>query len=356
VAEAVADRVRGLQTFALERLPSMRLDDGAFCFEVEAPGLAPSGRSLRYTLMCLLGLQRARRAGLDVPVAPAELLRLAVDEIGSPEMTLGDLGLLLWADARDGWRWHDKVAFTIHGRIGAGFPDVEGLELAWVVTGAAESGADLLLDDSLERLLRRVDPASGLIRHHDAGWRARFPNFATQIYGVLALTIAASRGRDHVLSAARRTADRLIELQRPDGGWPWIYDTRSGRVVEPYELYSVHQDGMAPMALLELSEVSGEPRYREAALRGVEWIFGRNDLGRTLLDRDAGILYRSIRRRRGFDRGLLYLNTAGAMAGGAPFAAKRWGIEVNPTDRPYHLGWVLEAWSGREPADRTQVG
>ena len=53
---------------------------------------------------------------------------------------------------------------------------------------------------------------------------------------------------------------------------------------------------MAPMALLELSEVTGEPRYRDAAIRGLDWIFGQNDLGREMLDRDAGILYRSIRR------------------------------------------------------------
>jgi len=24
--------------------------------------------------------------------------------------------------------------------------------------------------------------------------------------------------------------------------------------------------------------------------------------------------------------------------------------EINPTDRPYHFGWVLEAWCGREDA------
>ena len=350
MSEPVAERVRELASFALERLPSMRLADGAFCHEVQAPDLAPRGRSLRYTLMCLLGLQRAQAAGLDVPVAPGGLLRLVVDEIGSPEMTVGDLGLLLWADSRAEAQWRDKIAFTIHGRVGSGFPDLEGLELAWVVIGAAEARADLLLDDALARLLARIDPASGLFRHRDAGWRARFPNFATQIYGVLALAVTARSGREHALAPARRAADRLLDLQSPDGGWPWLFDTRSGRVVEPYEVYSVHQDAMAPMALQELTEVSGEARYRDAALGGVEWIFGQNELGREMLDREAGILYRSIRRRRGFDRALLYANTAGALAGRAPFADKRWAIEVNPTDRPYHLGWVLEAWAGRAPA------
>jgi len=37
------------------------------------------------------------------------------------------------------------------------------------------------------------------------------------------------------------------------------------------------------------------------------------------------------------------------MLGRAPFAGSEIAIEVNPTDRPYHLGWVLEAWAGREP-------
>ena len=34
---------------------------------------------------------------------------------------------------------------------------------------------------------------------------------------------------------------------------------------------------------------------------------------------------------------------------GLPVGAKRdWFLEINPTDRPYHLGWILEAWCGRE--------
>lgn len=345
-----AKRRRIFLEFALAKLPAMRLSDGAFCHEVTAPGLEPTGRSLRYTLMCALGLQRARQAGMKVPADPGELVALAVDELDTGGLTIGDLGLLLWADARGGSKFHDKIAFRLHGRVGREFPDLEGLELSWVVIGAAQSGADVLLDDALDRQLARVDPASGLFRHRDAGRRARFPNFATQIYGVLALATAARHGRPQALEPARRAADRLLDLQRSDGGWPWILDTRKGRVVEPYEVYSVHQDAMAPMALHELTAVSGDERYAAAADEGVHWVFGRNDLGRPMIDHEAGIVFRSIRRRRGLDRALLYANTAGAMLGRAPFANVRGPLEVNPTDRPYHLGWVLEAWAGRSPS------
>ncbi len=346
-----AVRARELISFALEALPSMRREDGAFCHEVAAPGLEPSGRSLRYTLICLLGLQRAEAAGFDVPVAPRELRDLAMDEIDSPEMTAGDLALLLWADSRAEMSAMDAIAFRLHRKLGADLPDLEGLELSWVVIGTAEAGAYELCDRALERQLERAGAPGRLFLHHDSGRRARFPNFATQIYGVLALALAArnAHGADRSLATARRVAGRLLELQRPDGGWPWIFDARRGTVVEPYEIYSVHQDAMAPMALLELSEVTGDSKYRDAAIRGLDWIWGQNDLRREMLDREAGILYRSIRRKPGFDRALLYANTATSTVARPLLARARGPLEVNPTDRPYHLGWILEAWAGRQP-------
>ena len=345
------ERVRELERFALKTLPSMRLSDGAFCHEVKAPGLEPTGRSLRYTLICLLGLQRAQAAGLDVPVDPGELRDLAMDEIDSPELTAGDLALLLWADARAGLSGMDAIAYRLHKKLGAELPDLEGLELSWVVIGAAESGAYELCDRALDRQLERASTPGRLFKHRDAGRRARFPNFATQIYGVLALAAAVRNGHggDRAVAVARRVAGRLLELQRPDGGWPWIFDARRGTVVEPFELYSVHQDAMAPMAFCELTEVTGDGKYREAAMRGLDWVFGHNDLGRDMLDREEGVLYRSIRRKPGFDRALLYANTATSSLGRAALSGLRGPLEVNPTDRPYHLGWILEAWAGREP-------
>jgi hypothetical protein len=344
------ERRNELLTFALERLPAMRLADGAFCHEIVAPGLEPRGGSLRYTLIVLLGLLRAVEAGLDVPIDPQELKHLLIREIDSPELTPGDLGLLLSVDARSGAELGDRVPRMLERRLGGmgGLGGLEGLEVSWILIGAAAFGADALLEQALTRQLARAQDGSGLFRHLDAGRRSRFPNFATEIYGVLALaSVGRSGGHPHALAAARRAADRLLGLQREDGGWPWIYDTRSGRVVEPYEIYTVHQDAMAPMALFELSDATGDPRYREAAVRGLDWVFGRNDLGRSMLDSDVGIIYRSIRRTRPLDRLLLYANTGSSLAGRPLFAGHRGRLELNPTDRPYHLGWLLEAWAGR---------
>jgi hypothetical protein len=332
-----------LVAFALERLPSMRLGDGAFCHEVGAERAA-SGRSLRYTLIVLLGLLRAREAGVETAVEPQDLKDLLL-----PQLTAGDLGLMLWADARSGAEATERIRARLDEiSPRAGDASMEGLEVSWLVLGHAHSGDELGLGGALSRQLARADTPSGLFAHAEGGWRARFPNFATQIYGVLALAeVARLRDDERALEAARRAADRLLALQRPDGGWPWIYDIRVGRVVEPFEIYAVHQDAMAPMALLSLAEVSGEGSYRQAALRGLEWIWGQNDLDTPMLDRERGILCRSIRRRRPWDRVLLYANTATAALGRPLGAAVRGPLELNLTDRPYHLGWVLEAWAGR---------
>jgi hypothetical protein len=339
---------------ALAALPGMLLPSDLFCYEVLEGEPAPRGESLRYTLIVLLGLLRARQAGLPVPVEP-DRLRHAIDAaLGRPDVTPGDLGLRLWVESRADTGAADRLVAALdeslqsHGGLAAR----EGLELAWIVTGLAlaangDARGRQLLAQALEQLIGANQTSTGLFRHFGSpGRRRRFPNFATEIYSVLALALVARRELDdRALGAARRAADRLLQLQLADGGWPWLYDAERGEVVERYEVYSVHQHGMAPMTLLELSDVSGDERYAAAARRGVPWLFGANELGQDMAPLDRGMTYRSIRRRRPLDRLWLYANTALA----ATVDRQRRGggriLEVNRSCRPYELGWLVEAWA-----------
>jgi hypothetical protein len=351
--------VTDLIDFALRALPPMRLSDGALCFERRVGVDAPRGRSLRYTLMVELGLLRARGRGYRLPFEPDELEAVVWREIDAPELEPGDLGLMLWADARrEGGRDAELVerldaALTASGGLSARV----GMELAWIVTGLAHQAAardsetgERLLAQALDQLLVTNRAPSHLFRHFGApGRRRRFPNFATQIYSVLALAVVARHGIDErALPAARATADRLVALQRHDGGWPWLFDAERGTVVEPYEVYSVHQDAMAPMALLELGEVARDDRYVEAVERGLRWIHGANELGADMIDSEHQLVLRSIRRRRGLDRFWLAAKSAASLAGLPTRPSTGRLTELNPSDRPYHFGWVLEAWCGRE--------
>jgi hypothetical protein len=349
--------------FAMRALRLMRLPDGAFCFERRVGESDPRGRSLRYTLMVELGLLRAQASGYTLPFVVDELESVVWREIERTQLKPGDLGLMLWADARRAGGRAVELTERLEASLKAadGLPALLGMELGWIVIGLAHQvatdggdGAQRLLARALDQLVVENRAPSHLFRHFGAqGWRRRFPNFATQIYSVLALSVVARHGLDdRALPAARATADRLLELQLPDGGWPWLFDAERGTVVERYEVYSVHQDAMAPMALLELSEACGNERYVRAVQRGLSWIHGRNELRADMVDRRHQLVLRSIRRRRGLDRFWLAARTGASLVGlPTPSGAGRL-TELNPTDRPYHFGWVLEAWCGREDALR----
>jgi hypothetical protein len=356
--------VRELVAFALESMRRMQLDSGLFCHELVAGDPAPRGESLRYTLMSLLGLLEAERIGYPHRY-DLDRIRTALNaRLDDPVLTPGDYGLHLWVDAVCDRGRGEELLRRLRAALAArgGLAGREGMEAAWIVQGlahqvaaGANGAASGLLDASLDHLLARQDSRSDLFRHSgDRTFRSRFPNFATQIYAVLALATVAKlgvAGAGRAAAAARRASERLQALQLPDGGWPWLYDAESGRVVERYEVYTVHQDAMAPMGLLQLAEATGERSHADAAVRGLGWIYGRNELGVSMLDPGERILYRSIRRRRPWDRLLLYANTATSTVTGAGRVVTSGGpLEPNRTDRPYHLGWVLAAWCGREDA------
>jgi hypothetical protein len=354
-------RVRSLEHFALAKLPTMQLADGVFCHEVSAENhCRPEGRSLRYTIIVLIGLLRAEEHGIEHPFHAGALRTRILNELGADELTPGDYGLALWAESRADGSAADEIVARLELSIAkrSALGALITPDLAWVLIGLVESEArresgagERILTEVRRELLEDRRSESGLLLHVSRGPRRRFPNFASQIYGVLALSLLArSRGDEQAREAARAIGNRLLELQLPDGGWPWIFDAHRGTIVEPYEIYSVHQDSMAPMAMHSLSAATEDPRYRAAAVYGLDWVWGHNELGTQMLDPNVGMLYRSIRRRKGTDRAALYGRTAASyVRAQKPKEAPR-GLEINRTDRPYHLGWILEAWAGKEDA------
>jgi hypothetical protein len=350
-------RVRELQRFAIARLPSMQLADGVFCHEVALEdNCRPEGRSLRYTLMVLLGLLRAEDAGLDHPFHTGGLRSRILSELDSEQLTPGDFGLALWAESRMDGSAADELAAALVRRLGDGLPTLPTMEVAWILMGLVESGlrsesppARQLLSEIREELLEVRNHGTGLLTHVGRGPRRRFPHFADQIYSALAVSqLARCEDDGAALELCRQMGDRLVELQMHDGAWPWIYDPLRGTVVEPYELYSIHQDCMAMMGLHNVSQATGDDRFRLAAVAGLDWDYGRNALGVQMFDRSVGLIYRSIRRKQRFHRLQQARNAAGTYLRTGSKAPGPEGLEVNRTMRPYHLGWLLEAWAGRE--------
>lgn len=353
-------QIRKLTRFALQGLKYMQLDSGLFCVEKLKDEPLPRGCSLRYSIMTLLGLRKAALNHYEIGFNLQRIEQAIFSRIDSPELRTGDLGLLLWYDSL----YHGESVDDLMNRItrlisqNGGPGALEGQEIAWLTIGLSHASLyhdsepiNQLFGAAVKQLLHHNRAPSGLFYHHGKSHlRRRFPNFATQIYGLLALTLVAMHHNDpRALAAAKATADSLLALQLPHGGWPWIFDAEKGQVVEPYEIYSVHQDAMAPMALLSLYEMTHEVKYLNAAFRGLQWIYGHNELNYQMISPSDHMIYRSIRRQRKYARLALHANVARAMMGKHyNFVNHPNHLEINLTCRPYHLGWILEAWCGRE--------
>ena len=230
------------------------------------------------------------------------------------------------------------------------------VELAWTLIALTRNedldGATAFRDVSARRLLSAWDASSRLFRHtagKGSTLRGHVGCFADIVYPVQALSEYSRATSDGAaLAAAEQCAQNACALQGPAGQWWWHYDTRTGAVIEGYPVYSVHQDAMAPMALFALAEAGGTD-HSEAVRRGLDWLVRSPELGgRSLIDDQAGLVWRKVARHepRKLTRRLQAAASAVHPALRVPGVNSVFPpVAVDWESRPYHLGWILYAWS-----------
>jgi hypothetical protein len=275
---------------------------------------------------------------------------------------IGDFALLLWAAAESGRDDCNKFAKMLVQHWPDGQQTCNAVELGWIVQSLVRLGEVAGLNSEVsealkaarKKLLGLYNPSSRLFaRHNRPGLcgllSRRIACFADQVYPILALANYGRRFHDSQSSdTAVAVAETICRLQGPMGQWWWHYDVQTGKVAEEYPVFSVHQHGMAPMALLAIDETAStdHTKYIEA---GLMWLTGQNELSLTMIQPQQGVVWRDIYRREigkmfRFVRGglsLAGLNRAHRLMGG------RWlGHVVNTECRPYELGWLLYAWAG----------
>jgi hypothetical protein len=197
-------------------------------------------------------------------------------------------------------------------------------------------------------LLKKNQGEYGFFGHQIAGGpgsalRRRIGSFADQVYPIYALSrFAQAYGAQEALSTAQNCADAICLEQGSHGQWWWHYDSSRGKVLQRYPVYSVHQDGMGPMALFALSEAAGLD-YSDPIYKGLAWIAGHNELTANLCDTSAGLIWRSIYRKGRGMYGREFFRYLGVFNHSGP--VRDLGILFEC--RPYHLGWLLYAFAGR---------
>lgn len=196
---------------------------------------------------------------------------------------------------------------------------------------------------------------TGLFCDTSTGYRRRFASFATQTYLAIACySYGEFAGDLEAIHLANACVRRLIELQGPQGEWPWFFDAERGEVVDFYEVYSVHQYGMAP-ALLEFAERHNVEGASEALIKGFNWVFGDNQLHRSMLVPSLQMSYRSqIRKSEMHSKSRRIIRSlANAYLGRKTQLVAPDKLALRMECRSYELGWIL--WSFGERSDLPQL-
>ncbi len=349
--------VEQLRAIALRALVRMYLPDERrfiWCLRKKDGRIAPEGNSRRYTAITLLGL-----IGEDPKVVQETLQGATVHDVCAGLLSdvgtvtnLGDVALTLWVanliDHPDRRAAADKLALLEPLN-----PAHYVVELAWCVSALSLSTDERLfgLRDSSAAQLLALAADHGIFPHtvDRRGARGHVGCFADQVYPIQALSyFSVATGHADALAAADRGARAICDAMGSAGQWWWHYDARTGRVLEGYPVYSVHQDSMAPMALLDVHEAGGGD-YTEPLTRGLDWLARSPELnGATLVDTEADLIWRKVCRRepRKLTRKLQAVASRLHARLRVPltntiFPPKAIDYEC----RPYHLGWILYAFS-----------
>jgi len=322
-----------------------------------------AGKSVRYAAITQVGISRWLTHHPEDADQLPDLWSVILKET-EKEVHVSDLSLTLWAGVisdRDGC---DSIARLLREKWSCQAETCNAYELAWAVQACATArrtaqypkyGLDPIAQEARDRLLALFQPTTRLFRRHyrkgvTQAVGRRIACFADQVYPILALsTYGSAFGDQRCIEVAGQATEEICRLQGALGQWRWHYDTIAGGVCEEYPVYSVHQDGMAPMAILASDRATGLDHSRNIEL-GLRWIVGNNELGENLLKSEDGIVWRDIRRRElprvgRFFRGVW--RTAGLQSGQQPSTKTARRFCINYECRPYHLGWVLYAWADR---------
>jgi hypothetical protein len=323
------------------------------------------GSNAFYSAIALVGLMEQMIVPPDqvVPLGPAlDGVHSALDSSASPAL----LGVAVWASSLAGDNRGESVARMLGKalescnwssmELGLG---LSGLVAAFDAYPSVRDSCRRWADATAAALLERFTPGTNLFRGNRRTTARNLTDpfltsFASQVYPTHGLARYARTMSDRPPDELSRVARKLAASQGRFGQWWWLYSTRSGRVLEGYPVYSVHQDGMAIMALAPVDEL-GLSVDREALYRGLGWVVGENELRVSLVRDDPPFIARCIQRvgsdADGFggisrsNRLRIAARSLLPVRRGDAIGAHPSSLEVLEECRPYHLGWLLYAAS-----------
>lgn len=354
--------IPGLNGLALRSLVTLfdnkaRLFSRAMTFDKNGASHRQEASQKR-TIIALLGLHRLKTSGETIPFDVSSICDVVLGDT-SWVRSLEDLGLLTWfiADCEPDRLTNLFSEFDFENALGMYSDGRKGYTraLAWFLAGIAHarmvcprSFPDLtdIAVETYHSLEENQSERSGFFGHA-AGSRlaqhlicSQYGTFGDQIHPIYALTVFAKAFQvEEPLASALSCGNAIRALQGELGQWWFLYDKRSGRVVNRYPVFCLHQDGTAPVGLLSLGEATGQSFY-DPIYRGLSWIMGTNELGQDVRNKERTMIWDSIQRRRRLPK---YWEIAHSLVH-VPCGLRSDQLNVCYGARPDHFGWLLYAF------------
>jgi len=327
-------------------------------------GLVIEDLSPRYTIMTLLGLRELELTGMR---SQFDVRSIYSSFVGDTDWIdgIGDLGLLIWlTSAFEPDRVQNILDRFEYDTALEKYPDARTartMELAWFLAGlahAAETSSKLLsalMDVSVETY-HRIEGNQGEYgffghmgtKNSLAGrLRGAIGSFADQVYPIYAISKFAKAFQvEDPLGRALECASAICRAQGDLGQWWWLYDSISGRTSSRYPVYAVHQHGMAPMALFAVEEATGQS-FRNSISKGLNWIYGANELRADMRDAETNLIWRCIQPKKTQSK-YWEMATSLVRAPHEDFSVD--SLKVLYEQRPYEYGWLLFAFAKHSTA------
>ena len=319
------------------------------------------GVSRRYTAIALIGLFKEEKyisAEVLGNHSPEDICgKLIADCEGSQET--GEVALTTWAARMLRHPNANKAVEALKAMDPAGGTYLT-VELSWALTALVIDGSevtDMVLAKKIaDSLKASFNQESGIFPHGPAqkglsALRSHISCFADFVYPIQALSYYhIATGDARAAEIASQCAERMCQLQGAEGQWWWHYDVRTGKVIERYPVYSVHQDSMAPMALFALKKACGRD-YSESIEKGLRWLANPLEIPGSLVDKERDVMWRKVARREPSRLVRCLQATASRLHSDIRVPGVDMLFPPSSIDyetRPYHMGWILHAWRGPE--------
>ena len=322
---------------------------------------------LTSTAICLIGITRAQIAPESLDLDIQQTLESLYD-LSKKRHYAGGFGLIVWANAV----CNGLDIETLQFRCGVSLDNISKhcaslttMEVSWLASGLAHelkrSGNDktrALLDVAVDELINvRFQKEHSAVSHtsdksggHDV--RRWIANFADQVYTIQALAFTAIVTKnDQAQQVSDAIAAKMVELQGDKGQWWWHYDAKRGGVPQPYSVYSVHQHGMAPMALRAL-ESAGGTAHENAIVMSRSWL-DDNELGVKMVDPDQPTIWRSIEYNEGKLSDITRKTRSLLGLAGDQSRSPAPALKMNFETRPYEWAWCIYAGAIERKIDPT---